>query len=84
MSAEKDSQGGSCSLQIIHEKSSDVVNETYADSGGKETYAADKYYARITKTRQRNTPMEESFDEDGNPANKQTEYSGLRDTTVRG
>ena len=61
-------QKRSSSLNI--EKTTDGDNERidYVDENGNITYAADKHYATVIKTKRGNTLLEEYFDDSGKPA----------------
>ena len=58
----------SSSLNVEKSIDGDTERIDYVDDEGEITYAADKHYATVLKTKKENTVLEQYFDADGKPA----------------
>lgn len=58
----------SSSLSIISKKNEETDRIDYVNEHGEITYAADKHYATLIRTKKDNSILEQYFDDQGNPA----------------
>lgn len=64
----------SSSLHKVTTKKDNIERIDYVNDEGKLTYAANKHYATIIKTRKEKSVLEEFYDEEGNPAKQEYDY----------
>ena len=64
----------SSSLHTVITRNDNIERIDYVNDKGELTYAANKHYATIVRTRNGNTMLEEYYDDEGNPAKQAYEY----------
>ena len=67
----------SSSLSVVSTKDDKTDRIDYVDESGKITYAADKHYATLIKTKEGNSILEQYFDAEGNPAKQSVGYYAI-------